>query len=275
MIRFFRAAGFAAAAVLGFVPATSSATLAEGYSCILEMSTNGQDENFLPCRVALIEDRDLMVFLMGQAYASSGRLAEAFAIYDKYKGTGYDLGASLGRWSLEKFVLGNKTDARFDFKRNAEVKKLLNKAIDRGDRMAYFILKGYATKNISRIKNMADDGNQYAAAAYVFMGDASIESKKEYVDLTVEKEMPLGYALMSIYGNTSSKAQEEGISREYAADMSRKAKDSGSHCSYLAESIMYQYGYAVEKDVTKSSQLLDEAKESCWYADDYSDFVWR
>ncbi|MGN1357283.1 MAG: hypothetical protein ACI4VX_06335 [Succinivibrionaceae bacterium] len=256
---------------LGF--SRASATLQDGYTCILKMQMENQDHRAMSCQSALLQDKDFMVYLIGQAYVNTKRYSEARSFYSEFLGTGYDMGARLGIWTVDRFVLGNKTKTDVNFKMEPEMKGILRRAMERSDPMAYYVLKGYFSKNRERIRYMAEDNNVYAAVDYVFSGKEPFLEKTEFITMAYDSGLPVAKVLYSIYGVVSNKSSDANLKDYY--NLSKEALAEGSSCGNLSLSFFYRSGIEVEKDFKEATKLLNSAKDLCWYAEKYSDLAWR
>ncbi len=245
----------------------------DGYTCILKMQTENQDHLGMNCQVALLEESDFMVYLIGQAYINTHRYNEAKNFYSSYLGTGFDDGARLGLWTLDRFVYGNKTVTDIDLKHEARIKGILRKAMDRSDPMAYYVLKGYKSKSKDRLRYMSEEKNIYAIIDYVFSSKEPFKTKNEYIKEAYESGLPVGKVLYSILGAISGENFELDAQSLY--QLSKKALSEGSSCGNLSMSFFYQNGIEVNKDYKEASRLLSLAKQKCWYAENNSDLAWR
>ncbi len=260
-----------------FCTSVSRAETMDSFSCLLAMHEKNVAHNAEnSCRVAIVEEQDLMVYLIGQEYINLGRFKEARDFYKSYINSGYHDGARLGLWTLEKFLYGNVTDYEPDVKRDHVVRNILREASSRGDQMAQYVLKGYKSKNLTRIKTMSDENrNIYAMAHYAFFGPENIKDKKSYIDEVYKTKSPIGRVLHStldaVVGNQDS--DDELLAKAY--QMAVGAAAEGSNCANLPLSIFYQHGKAVAKDVKEAAKLFSLAKKKCWYAEKNSDVAWR
>ncbi len=248
----------------------------DSFTCLLNMH-----EKMIPhtddvsCRVAIVEEQDLMVYLIGQEYINTFRFDEAKAFYQSYLNSGYHDGASLGMWTMDRFIYGNKTSFNPDVKRDPAIRGLFSEAASRGDQMAHYVLRGYFSKNKLRVKTMAeDDHNVYAAIHYVFSGTESLKDKAKFVDMAYKTKSPIGQVIKSMYDVVSNDAEKTNALK-LAYDMAQRALDAGSSCANLPLSIFNQLGKVVPKDVKAATKLFNTAKSSCWYAEKNSDVAWR
>ncbi|MBQ8706821.1 MAG: hypothetical protein IJ523_01890 [Succinivibrionaceae bacterium] len=255
----------------------AAAETMDSFACLLSMhekKVRHDTEN--SCRVAIIEEQDLMVFLIGQEYINLGRLGDAKNFYRSYLNSGYHEGAVLGLWAIERFILGNVTDEDPDIRRDQKYRQVLREASLRGDRMAQYILKGYKSKSLARIKSMAEEGgNVYAAVHYIFVGPESIREKRELIRMAYRSGYPMGDVMQSIYDSVVKQKGDDDADLRKAYDLARSAAASGSQCANLPLSIFYQHGKAVNKDVKEATKLFSLAKKQCWYAQKNSDVAWR
>ena len=264
--------------VLSFIfPAVSVGETMDSFSCLLAMhekKVHHASEN--SCRVAIVEEQDLMVYLIGQEYIKLGEFGEARKFYSSYLNSGYHDGAVLGLWTLERFIYGNVTDHDPDVKRDHVVRDILRESANRGDQMAQYVLKGYKSANLTRIKTMSDEGgNIYATVHYIFFSPENIKDKKSYIDAVYKTKSPMGKVLRSTYEAVTRKKDSEQDALSKAYETARSALADGSSCAYLPLSIFYQQGKSVEKDVKEAAKLFSLVKKKCWYAVKNSDMAWR
>jgi hypothetical protein len=258
-------------------PVVSVGETMDSFSCLLAMHekrVSHDSEN--SCRVAIVEEQDLMVYLIGQEYIKLGEFGAARKFYSSYLNSGYHDGAVLGLWTLERFIYGNVTNHDPDVKRDHVVRNILRESAYRGDQMAQYVLKGYKSSNLTRIKTMSDEGgNIYATIHYIFFSSGNIKDKKSYIDAVYKAKLPMGRVLLSTYEAVTRKkdSEQEALSRAY--EMARSALADGSNCAYLPLSIFYQQGKSVEKDVKEAAKLFSLVKKNCWYAEKNSDMAWR
>jgi len=249
------------------------ASLQDGYSCILIMQTENKDHKNMNCQSALLEEKDLMVYLIGQAYINTHRYSEALNFYNSFLGSGYDDGARLGLWVMDRFVYGNKSRQEINLKHERNIKNILRNAMDRSDPMAYYVLKGYNAKSSERVRYMADEQNVYAAVEYIFAGKEPLKDKSDYLNFVYNSGLPIGKVLYSIYGIAIR--DESGPNTQESYKLSKEALSEGSSCGNLSLSFFYQSGVEVEKNSKEAARLLKLAKEKCWYAEKNSDLAWR
>ncbi len=249
----------------------------DSFACLLAMHEKRVEhsaEN--SCRVAIVEEQDLMVYMIGQEYINLGQFDKAYAFYQSYLGSGYHEGAMIGKWTMDRFILGNRTDFEPNFKRDPFLKKLLREAASRGDTMAAYVLRGYTSRTMTRIKTMAlDDGNLYASLHYIFFSEEPIKEKYDLIKAVYKTGSPMGKVVYSIYSAAVKDRDKQSDDLKEALELARSAHAQGSQCALLPLSIFYQLGKVVNKDVKEASKLFSLAKKECWYAEKNSDVAWR
>lgn len=245
-------------------PLVANAGISDGYTCVLEMQTKMATHQIMSCRVALAQEKDMMLFMIGQSYIISGRTNDAISLFNEHSNKGYTKGAKLGKWAIKKFVLGNKPDEEINFKLETDLLPILRQAASRGDPLAHFINNGAKNNNLSNIKIMADQGNPYAAVYLFLKGKEELQEKVSYAFLDNVDKFPLGKVVQSYVfakGYVDDEVMETQKFDEKKANLFVvDSIKSGSTCGYFVEYLLKS------KNDGKTKLDINKVK-NCWFFD--------